>query len=238
MDIAAANVSAMAVSTDLIKETLVDIAKSCARATAETHDAVVCAGSVSIQVKILESAAEQINSVTSSINDISRQTNLLALNATIEASRVGHVENGFGVIANEIKALSQQTELATRDIKTRIQEIQEATWHTVEAIQTTDKAIHSVNKIMGTITESVEEQAVTFSKMASNSALASSMIDDVRVGVNKSSSLSSATAETIAAMNRSIKDISRNSDKVMVGADNQADQAGQIRAMVHWFRLG
>ncbi|MDD6481872.1 MAG: methyl-accepting chemotaxis protein [Lachnospiraceae bacterium] len=52
---------------------------------------------------------EQIENVSSAIQEIASQTNLLALNASIEAARAGEAGKGFAVVAEEIKQLSEMT---------------------------------------------------------------------------------------------------------------------------------
>jgi len=61
---------------------------------------------------------EKINELTSNIMDISTQTNLLALNASIEAARVGASGQGFAVVANEIRKLSDHTNHTANSIQT------------------------------------------------------------------------------------------------------------------------
>jgi methyl-accepting chemotaxis protein len=237
MDEASSNVSAMALSADQLNQTLVDVAHGCDNAAAETREAVTRSRTVSTQVRVLKTAAAEIDSVTATINTISRQTNLLALNATIEAARAGTAGKGFAVVANEIKALSDQTETATQEIRSQILEIQDATRHTVTAIQKTDTVIHAVNATMTTIATAVEEQSGTVSGIAAHAALASEMIGHVKTGVNQGSTLSTTMAVTIDEMNRAMDEISQNSGQVMASADQLTHQAGEIRAMVRWFKI-
>ena len=65
----------------------------------------------------LQSQMKQINNVTDTIHNIAKQTHLLSLNATIEASRAGAAGKGFSVVAQEIKGLSEQTNIQTDVIR-------------------------------------------------------------------------------------------------------------------------
>ncbi|WP_185961436.1 methyl-accepting chemotaxis protein [Telmatospirillum sp. J64-1] len=71
----------------------------------------------------LGQALQRVSRVSQEIEVIARQTRLLALNATIEAARAGEAGKGFGVVANEVKALSQQTSNATSHIEETVTEL-------------------------------------------------------------------------------------------------------------------
>ena len=63
---------------------------------------------------------EQTNSIKRQMNDISEiseRTNLLSFNASIEAAHAGTLGAGFRIIANEVKALSENTQKSTEKIK-------------------------------------------------------------------------------------------------------------------------
>ncbi|OAT47159.1 methyl-accepting chemotaxis protein [Proteus hauseri ATCC 700826] len=61
--------------------------------------------------------SEQINDITTTIDNIAFQTNLLALNAAVEAARVGEYGRGFAVVAKEVRELSNSCNLASKEIK-------------------------------------------------------------------------------------------------------------------------
>jgi len=67
----------------------------------------------------LTGSADSIGSISTMIGGIARQSRLLALNARIEAARAGEFGRGLGVVASEVRELSEQTADATRDIDAR-----------------------------------------------------------------------------------------------------------------------
>ena len=58
------------------------------------------------------------------IQEIAEQTNLLALNASIEAARAGDAGRGFGIVANEIRKLAEQSDQSSKNIDQIITTIQ------------------------------------------------------------------------------------------------------------------
>lgn len=74
----------------------------------------------------LAHASQQIGNISDTIREIANQSNLLALNATIETARVGEAGAGFGVVAAEVKRLSERTAAATREIARKVGAIQKS----------------------------------------------------------------------------------------------------------------
>ncbi len=77
--------------------------------------------------RIVESflSVQETSRVVELIADISAQTNLLGLNAAIEAARVGDQGKGFGVVAQEIRKLAENTNESTKRIDKIIKTVQE-----------------------------------------------------------------------------------------------------------------
>ncbi|MFC0906169.1 methyl-accepting chemotaxis protein [Clostridium sp. MT-14] len=92
--------------------------------------------------------SEDINEVTSFIANIADATKMLGLNAAIEAARAGQAGSGFGVVANEIRKLSDQAKSTVPKIKKLTGNIEE-------------KVNISSEKSKGSLSSSQEQAAAT-----------------------------------------------------------------------------
>ncbi len=135
-----------------------EIAQQVEQATRLTTEAVEKSGNVSRQISVLSERTQDIGSVVSLITEIAEQTNLLALNATIEAARAGEVGRGFAVVATEVKSLAGQSAQAAEGIHERIGAVQDATRDAVNAMQSINDVIKSINQGSSAIAAAVDQQ--------------------------------------------------------------------------------
>lgn len=127
----------------------------------------------------LTKAVQDINTAVGLIQDIAGSTNLLALNATIEAARAGEAGRGFGVVATEVKALSNQTERATREITARIEAVKSSCSTVATSIASIVKAMHNVEHLSQAIAGCVNDQAAGTSEIAGSAASAKGCVEKV-----------------------------------------------------------
>lgn len=69
---------------------------------------------------------ERIGSVVDVIDEIADRSDLLALNAALEGAKAGEAGRGFSVVATEMRRLAENVLESTREIKSLIDEIREA----------------------------------------------------------------------------------------------------------------
>lgn len=72
------------------------------------------------QVNTVQEQTSDIIDVNDKIQEVAEQINLLALNASIEAARAGERGKGFGVVAEEVRELSVETDNFAGDIKATV----------------------------------------------------------------------------------------------------------------------
>src|SRR6202040_2836592 len=89
----------------------------------------------------LSEQSQTIGQIIAPVEDLAAQSNLLAVNAAIEAAKAGEYGRGFGVVAQEVKSLAEQSRQATNQVRTILSDIQKATTTAVLATEQGTKAV-------------------------------------------------------------------------------------------------
>ncbi|PSU31283.1 methyl-accepting chemotaxis protein [Photobacterium lutimaris] len=164
----------------------------------------------------LESNAQNINQILSTIQGIAEQTNLLALNAAIEAARAGEQGRGFAVVADEVRVLSQRTHDSTEEIRSMIEALQKNTRQAVDSMQA------STN---------LADESVGFAEAASDSlsqiTQAISEISDMATQIASAAEEQRAVSEDISRNTQAIKDVS---DHLSVQTDAVTENAKEMHS--------
>lgn len=100
-----------------------------------------------------------IAEIMDSVNDIAEQSNLLAVNAAIEAAKAGEQGRSFGVVAQEIRTLAEQSKGATIQVRALLNDIQNATNAAVLATEQGSKAVAKGVEQSNQTTEAIKELA-------------------------------------------------------------------------------
>ncbi len=93
----------------------------------------------------LKDYQRRLSSVNQTIQRIGAQTNILAMNASIEAAHAGAAGRGFSVVADEVRALSDESSSRTKEIATLIRGMNSAISRGVETIGLAGDSLLEVN---------------------------------------------------------------------------------------------
>jgi methyl-accepting chemotaxis protein len=218
MEHATTNLSHVAGATEQMASTIGEIAQNSEKARRITEQAARQAEQITAEIGQLADAANEIGKITEAITSISSQTNLLALNATIEAARAGAAGKGFAVVASEIKTLSQQTALATEDIRRRIAAVQSATVAGVSEVGKVSRVIEEVSLLVTSIAAAIEQQEAMTKDIARNISEASRGVSDANNRVSEASIASREIAGDIVSVHQAAREMASGSDHVRTSA--------------------
>ncbi|KYG90974.1 hypothetical protein A0U40_17040 [[Bacillus] sp. KCTC 13219] len=113
---------------------------------------------IALDIHELVTISREMEGIIAIVTSIADQTNLLSLNAAIEAARAGEAGKGFSVVAGEVRNLSEQTKLSTKNVATLLQS---------SNIQT-EKLLSSMQRIQSAVAlgeQSLSETAQRFTQI-------------------------------------------------------------------------
>jgi len=136
----------------------------------------------------------QINSMATSILDITEQTNLLSLNASIEAARAGEAGRGFAVVAGEIQKLAESSGRTATSIQ--------------DMCRVAEDSIDSVNECINGIMAFVENELMrNFEEFAERSEGVSVAANDIKQEVEYVSDYVKNLKASIEQISESIQSV-------------------------------
>ncbi len=143
-------------------------------------------GSRERKLQVLGQHSREIGSIVESIGALLSRTDLLALNASIESVRAGEHGRGFALVAEEVRALSEQSAQAVMDITSRIELIQMETQESIsvaagehEQMQQLIKRLSAALSSLETVGQATHECVATVAEISSRSQDQLKLLQDV-----------------------------------------------------------
>jgi methyl-accepting chemotaxis protein len=120
--------------------------------------------------------SQAIGEIVASVGDLAEQSNLLGVNASIEAVKAGEVGKGFSVVAQEVKALAEQSKQATTQVRGILGDIQKAMTKAVllaeqgsKTVETGYERARSSGEAIRSLSDSIEQSSEMALQIAATS---------------------------------------------------------------------
>lgn len=177
----------------------------------------------------LSKRVERIGTVVEVIDEIADRSDLLALNAALEGSRAGEAGKGFSIVAAEMRRLAENVLDSTKEIKSLITEIREATAAAGSAAEASKVATESGEKLGAVAAQSVEGILAGVQETS----------DAARV-INLATQQQRTATEQVVASMAEIEDVTRQTtqaSKQATGASAELTQlAGRLAELIKRFK--
>lgn len=163
-------------------------------------------GQVIDKIEALAEETKAITEIIATIREIASRTNLLSLNARIEASRVGSAGNGFAVVAEEVRKLSEESMKSAEHIGQIVSRIESETKETVivakeseKIVEQQESAVEDTVAAFKEMSESVDGLARKIEKIAGNMR---NMESSKNMTMDAVANISEVSKETLLSTNQ------------------------------------
>ena len=199
---------------------------------------------ISKKITDTNNSISKIEEMVGFITEIADQTNLLALNASIEAARAGESGRGFGVVAEEIKHLAEQSNDSAMRITEIVAEISTQSEDCVAQSREVEKIIAEEQRLLGITRDKFDvldsEIKTSVKEIDSVSAITDELNDIKEVitnAVTDLSAISEQTAATNEEVTSSVTQISKNVITISNDTEHLNELSDTLKDAVSYFKM-
>lgn len=186
---------------------------------------------VTLRISEIFAESQMLQEANRVISSIASQTNLLAMNAAIEAAHAGEAGQGFSVVADEIRKLSENASKQSRTIGIQLTTILDSMAGITElsedlrlAFDIVSDGIKNTNIMVQEISTAMEEQSAGSNQMRS-------VVEAVMEATMKTKTTSDAMASENATIQREIEALEESAISMKGNMDMMKENTIRVRAI-------
>jgi len=180
-------------------------------------------------VSRLDEQSKDIESVLSVIEDVTNRTNLLSLNASILAAQAGEEGRGFGVVAGEIRSLSDGAASSAKDIAKIVKTIRSQIQNAVNAIHIGVKKVGEGKELIAKSGEAMGETLEAAQKTAQITTVLEKATEEQAVGLQQIRLAVENVRLMLEQVAKSTDDERRSAARILGSISEVKDEAGLVK---------
>ncbi len=174
-------------------------------------------------IKVLGDKIENIWSIVSLINSVADQAKIIAFNAELEANNTNSSGKNFHIVANEIRRLADGIIESTKEIKTRITEIQESSDDLILASE------NGTEKIQAGV-ETAKNLEDRFSSIKNASEITAESAEKITTIIQQQASASEQILITLKQISAGVENFSMATEYISKASENLKTVATELSA--------
>jgi methyl-accepting chemotaxis protein len=192
----------------------------------------------------LAAKSDQIGKIVETISGIAKQTNLLALNAAIEAARAGDQGRSFAVVAEQVRALAEESQVAAHEIGELIGAIQHETASAVGVVaegarRTEDGTlvVEQTREAFVNIGESIEDMTTRIEAIAAGSEQIAKSATAMHETISEVASVAEQSSAATEQVSAATQQTSATAQAIASRAHVLSTKADELNKLVRRFKL-
>lgn len=189
-------------------------------------------------------STKRIEEASNMIAAIADQTNLLALNAAIEAARAGDAGRGFGVVAEEIRKLAEDSSNFTEEIRQIIQDLAQKVQSSVRVMDIVKDNTHTqmqhlgvTKDYFGQISSAIERIGSSISEISTSNVSVYDQGQNMGDIIGNLSAISQQNAASTQETTASLEEQAASIERIAYESDHLDDVVKELEEITAEFTL-